>query len=252
VAVVTTSGTQTLTNKTLTAPTLTTPVIATISNTGTLTLPTSTDTLVGRATTDTLTNKTLTTPTIASFTNATHSHQNNAGGGTLDHGAALTGLTDDDHTQYGLLAGRSSGQTLNGGNAANEDIIINGTAHATKASSYVILQPTGGNVVVGGSTAEYNFEVQDQGGSNYRMTVNLNDSSENVLGSINDAVGSYTQAPLRIFASRIRFNGVPNIMTSATPTGSGSGTAGDIAWDTSYIYVCTATNTWKRAALSTF
>lgn len=56
--VVGTTDTQTLTNKTLTAP-----VIATISNTGTLTLPTSTDTLVGRATTDTLTNKTLTTPT---------------------------------------------------------------------------------------------------------------------------------------------------------------------------------------------
>lgn len=41
-----------------TAPTLSAPVIATITNTGTLTLPTSTDTLVGRATTDTLTNKT--------------------------------------------------------------------------------------------------------------------------------------------------------------------------------------------------
>lgn len=59
VAVVAISGAQTLTNKTLTAP-----VISTISNTGTLTLPTSTDTLVGRATTDTLTNKTLTSPTV--------------------------------------------------------------------------------------------------------------------------------------------------------------------------------------------
>jgi hypothetical protein len=52
--VTTNTGTQTLTNKTLTAP-----IIATISNTGTLTLPTSTDTLVGRATSDTLTNKTI-------------------------------------------------------------------------------------------------------------------------------------------------------------------------------------------------
>lgn len=50
---VTTTASQTLTNKTLTAP-----IISTISNTGTLTLPTSTDTLVGRATVDTLTNKT--------------------------------------------------------------------------------------------------------------------------------------------------------------------------------------------------
>ena len=40
-----TTTTQTLTNKTLTSP-----VIGTIVNTGTLTLPTSTDTLVGRAT----------------------------------------------------------------------------------------------------------------------------------------------------------------------------------------------------------
>src|SRR5210317_1957352 len=54
--VATLAGTQTLTNKTLT-----TPVISTISNTGSLTLPTSSDTLVGRATTDTLTNKTINT-----------------------------------------------------------------------------------------------------------------------------------------------------------------------------------------------
>lgn len=46
-------------SETLTNKTLTTPVISSISNTGTLTLPTETDTLVGRATTDTLTNKTL-------------------------------------------------------------------------------------------------------------------------------------------------------------------------------------------------
>ena len=57
VPVVTTTGAQTLTNKTLTAP-----IISTISNTGTLTLPSSTDTLVGRATTDTMTNKTLSAP----------------------------------------------------------------------------------------------------------------------------------------------------------------------------------------------
>ena len=56
---VTAASTTTLTNKTLTAP-----VISSISNTGTLTLPTSTDTLVGRATTDTLTNKTLTAPVL--------------------------------------------------------------------------------------------------------------------------------------------------------------------------------------------
>lgn len=58
-----TDSTQTLTNKTLTSP-----VISSITNTGTITLPTSTDTLVGRSTTDTLANKTLTSPTITSPT----------------------------------------------------------------------------------------------------------------------------------------------------------------------------------------
>ena len=69
---------------TLTNKTLTAPVIATIVNGGnTLTLPSTTDTIVGRATTDTLTNKTLTTPTIGSFANANHTHLNSAGGATI-------------------------------------------------------------------------------------------------------------------------------------------------------------------------
>jgi len=66
--VTTLTGTQTLTNKTLTTPRIAT--ILTNSGAATVTLPVSTDTLVGRDTTDTLTNKTLTTPTIASITNS--------------------------------------------------------------------------------------------------------------------------------------------------------------------------------------
>lgn len=62
--IATASNTLTLTNKTLTSP-----VISSISNTGTITLPTATTTLVGRDTTDTLTNKTLTAPVISTISN---------------------------------------------------------------------------------------------------------------------------------------------------------------------------------------
>ncbi len=79
-----TDSTQTLTSKTLTAP-----VISTISNTGTLTLPTSTDTLVGRATTDTLTNKTLTSPAISGGT-----IDNAVIGGTTAAAGTFTTVTD--------------------------------------------------------------------------------------------------------------------------------------------------------------
>lgn len=45
----------------------------------------------------------------------------------------------------------------------------------------------------------------------------------------------------------------PVIIPTFTPaSASADGTAGQITWDADYIYVCTATNTWKRAALETW
>lgn len=44
-----------------------------------------------------------------------------------------------------------------------------------------------------------------------------------------------------------------NIASSKTPASAGApGTTGDICWDSSYIYVCVATDTWKRTAISTW
>lgn len=70
-------GIETLTNKTLTSP-----IISTIINSGTITLFTSTDTVVGRNTTDTLTNKTLTSPIIdiSSITNGAGTFNFNSAG----------------------------------------------------------------------------------------------------------------------------------------------------------------------------
>ena len=42
------------------------------------------------------------------------------------------------------------------------------------------------------------------------------------------------------------------ITTQATKTGTSAGTAGQVSVDANYIYVCTSTNVWKRAALSAF
>jgi len=40
------------------------------------------------------------------------------------------------------------------------------------------------------------------------------------------------------------------IVTTRTPASDATGAAGQIAWDANYVYVCTATDTWKRAALT--
>jgi len=67
------------------------------------------------------------------------------------------------------------------------------------------------------------------------------DSSQNV------GIGTSPTEKLDIDGDSIR------LRQSQTPaSASATGTQGQIAWDANYMYVCTATDTWKRAALSTW
>ena len=62
----------------------------------------------------------------------------------LDHGT-LAGLTDDDHTGYARLGGRSTGQILYGDTASSGELTIASTSHGTK-----------GNINIGQLGALYN------------------------------------------------------------------------------------------------
>ena len=44
----------------------------------------------------------------------------------------------------------------------------------------------------------------------------------------------------------------PSLSSNAPATASSTGTAGDIRYDSGYVYICVATDTWKRAALATW
>ncbi len=47
--------------------------------------------------------------------------------------------------------------------------------------------------------------------------------------------------------------GNPRIRTARTPaSATAAGNQGEICWDANYIYICTATNTWKRVAIATW
>jgi hypothetical protein len=67
---------------------------ATIDDSGSINIPSGQNFTINstalKDVTETLTNKTITTPTIGDFTNSTHDHSDNAGGGTISH----TNLTD--------------------------------------------------------------------------------------------------------------------------------------------------------------
>ena len=147
VNVPTISSTDTLTNKTLTSP-----VISSISNTGTLTLPTSTDTLVGRATTDTLTNKTLTSPVISQISNtgtltlptSTDTLVGRATTDTLTN-KTLTSPVISQISNTGTLTLPTSTDTLVG--RATTDTLTNKTL-----TSPVISGGTINNAAIGGTT----------------------------------------------------------------------------------------------------
>lgn len=52
---------------------------------------------------------------------------------------------------------------------------------------------------------------------------------------------------------KLQVTGGMSLVTAAVPsTATSSGIAGEIRLDASHIYICTATNTWKRAAISTW
>jgi hypothetical protein len=71
----------------------------------------------------------------------------------------------------------------------------------------------------------------------------IDSSGRLLVGGSADSGG----ALLQVFGDRIR------ISTAKTPaSATATGTTGEIAWDANYIYVCTATNTWKRTAISTW
>lgn len=59
--------------------------------------------------------------------------------------------------------------------------------------------------------------------------------------------------PMEDYQGDLGVGGNLKLTNTYAPTANTStGTAGQVAWDSGYVYVCIATNTWKRAALSTW
>jgi hypothetical protein len=77
--------------------------------------------------------------------------------------------------------------------------------------------------------------------------------------STSGVIASPTIAPVGLSGDYNDLSNIPTafttnkIATGTVPsTATSTGTAGTIVYDSSYVYVCVATNTWKRAALSTW
>lgn len=133
------------------------------------------------------------------------------GGGVTDHGA-LTGLSDDDHTQYVLLAGRAAGQVLTGGTASGDDLTLRSTTNATKGD--IIVADQGGNVVVGGGGTASQIQLLEPAISGTNKTtisaqaqaadINYTLPAANVVGDLrNDGSGGLSWGPTVITPAQI-------------------------------------------------
>ena len=109
-----------------------------------------------------------------------------------------------------------------------------------------------------GSGASIAFGTNDFGGANWGVT-GANGGFSCSGGRVTfDTYGNFNTSGSIGIGGQINANGDVVIAGSirahlTTPSSSSAtGTAGQIAWDGNYVYVCTATNTWKRAALSSW
>jgi hypothetical protein len=171
---------------------------------------------------------------------------------------------------YGLL-----GDILTNGNTYLQSGRIDGDTTAYN----LLLNPLGGNVGIGGTPGS-KFQVI----GSYSDTINYN--ADTAIASFSGS-GSYSMLQIGAYASSLYdtwiqcTNGINGftplainpsggnvgvgcrpatsfdiagdsvrVRTSQTPASNGAGVQGEWAWDENYFYVCSATNTWKRAALT--
>jgi len=188
----------------------------------------------------------------------------------MGHTALYSNTTGVGNVGVGLDANRK-GTTANYNTTIGTSAMYGGTT------------PTGGsNVAIGYSalenytTGQWNVAIGSTAGTgittgSYNVLIGTQGSTGIITGSYNTIVGKATGLSSSLSNTIIVADGqgnkgfewttprftiygdTLNINTAKTPASSGAaGTTGDIVWDNGFVYVCVATNTWKRAAIITF
>ena len=90
-------------------------------------------------------------------------------------------------------------------------------------------------------------------GSNDKIEVRQVAQSQSVSALTNSSGTAYIEtnsdATVDIVGTEVNLTGIIK-QPQATKAADATGTTGQIAWDSDYIYICTATDTWKRVALT--
>ena len=140
--------------------------------------------------------------------------------------------TGTHNTAIGLNSGRSIADGVTTNAITNNSIFIgnDSRALANDQTNQIVI----GNAAIGG-------------GSNTATLGNASIVSTFLRGNVAVGTGITPTAPIDIGGNTLR------IRTARTPaSATATGNAGDICWDATHIYVCIATNVWRRIAHATW
>jgi hypothetical protein len=129
--------------------------------------------------------------------------------------------------------------------------INDATTNGSNAISITRTAEVVGTITLGTATALVNIPGTTSASSSTvgALTIGNGTAATNVAiggGNVN-AGGTGT------FGGAVSIAGTVIHTLSATPaSATAAGTVGTMSWDANYIYICTATNTWKRVAIATW
>jgi hypothetical protein len=141
-----------------------------------------------------------------------------------------------------LAANFQVGYTITGAGIPANTTITGISSGTLTLSSNATATNAAATLTVSGTPAFIGYNVQ--------QTLELLHDSKNIYhNQIDSGVAGAATVQAAIKTLKTQVDGKPSLVPVPTSVAS-AGTAGQIAYDTNYVYVCTATNTWARAPLA--
>lgn len=154
-----------------------------------------------------------------------------------------------DSNSYALGSSLGNYLPLSGGEMNNETSIVFPATGDVRFTAYGVGGMFNGNGD-NASYSSYNLKIKSWWGIGFegydnvtRTVLDTRTGNFSTLGGVYGNTGEFAQITATSLIE-------PTPYTPASA--SASGTTGTIVWDSNYVYVCVATNTWKRAAISTW
>ena len=210
------------------------------------------------------------------FGNSAYDEANNRLGINTSSPAVSLDLSGNNTTNNSAQFGTFGVQSYGVNNAwIGDNAYYNGTAFVRRSAGYT------GLFYFQGNEGQFRWGTSSTAGSSVTngssgfglISLKTNLDKTFAVGDMPSASGSYTGANFIVFGStgnaainrttdagfKLDVNGSVRLnslyysaLSTAPASATATGTTGEIRIDANYIYICTATNTWKRVAIATW